>query len=121
MPDKATPRDAALDRYDVAILAELQRDARLSNAELARVPVASDDRVGPAPHFKPIGAFQAAWVQKAPIACALSWANRGVGAEAVDLEARAADERDRDSRTLVGTARRLGDRRRGLAVNLRAV
>ena len=34
-----TPADAAhgpgLDRYDIAILAELQRDARLSNAELA--------------------------------------------------------------------------------------
>ena len=26
---------AALDRYDIAILGELQRDARLSNAELA--------------------------------------------------------------------------------------
>jgi len=34
-PDNAASRDAALDRYDVAILAELQRDARLSNAELA--------------------------------------------------------------------------------------
>ncbi|MEY4749128.1 MAG: hypothetical protein RIQ60_1342 [Pseudomonadota bacterium] len=29
------PRPAGLDRYDVAILAELQRDARLTNAELA--------------------------------------------------------------------------------------
>jgi DNA-binding Lrp family transcriptional regulator len=29
------PHGAALDRYDVAILGELQRDARLSNAELA--------------------------------------------------------------------------------------
>src|SRR5206468_5354081 len=34
-PDNGASRDAALDRYDVAILAELQRDARLSNAELA--------------------------------------------------------------------------------------
>jgi DNA-binding Lrp family transcriptional regulator len=33
-PVAAAPGDA-LDRYDVAILAELQRDARLSNAELA--------------------------------------------------------------------------------------
>jgi DNA-binding Lrp family transcriptional regulator len=30
-----TPHPDRLDRYDVAILAELQRDARLSNAELA--------------------------------------------------------------------------------------
>jgi DNA-binding Lrp family transcriptional regulator len=29
------PHGLALDRYDIAILAELQRDARLSNAELA--------------------------------------------------------------------------------------
>ena len=37
--DLATPDDArgaALDRYDVAILHELQQDARLSNAELAQ-------------------------------------------------------------------------------------
>lgn len=31
----AEPHGPGLDRYDVAILAELQRDARLSNAELA--------------------------------------------------------------------------------------
>jgi Lrp/AsnC family transcriptional regulator, leucine-responsive regulatory protein len=36
-PDRAQDRatDQGLDRYDVAILAELQQDARLSNAELA--------------------------------------------------------------------------------------
>jgi DNA-binding Lrp family transcriptional regulator len=34
-PAAAEPRSADLDRYDVAILAELQRDARLTNAELA--------------------------------------------------------------------------------------
>jgi DNA-binding Lrp family transcriptional regulator len=34
-PAAAEPRSAGLDRYDVAILAELQRDARLTNAELA--------------------------------------------------------------------------------------
>ena len=33
--DAAATHGAGLDRYDVAILAELQRDARLSNAELA--------------------------------------------------------------------------------------
>jgi len=33
--DPGAAHEAALDRYDVAILAELQRDARLSNAELA--------------------------------------------------------------------------------------
>ncbi len=33
--DAAEARGAALDRYDVAILRELQQDARLSNAELA--------------------------------------------------------------------------------------
>ncbi|MEN9544339.1 MAG: hypothetical protein RLZZ598_1172 [Pseudomonadota bacterium] len=31
----AAPHGAALDHYDIAILAELQREARLSNAELA--------------------------------------------------------------------------------------
>jgi DNA-binding Lrp family transcriptional regulator len=35
LPDDAPDHDPDLDRYDVAILAELQRDARLSNAELA--------------------------------------------------------------------------------------
>ena len=30
---------AALDRYDVAILAEMQADARLSNAEIGRAHV----------------------------------------------------------------------------------
>ncbi len=33
--DAAESHGASLDRYDIAILAELQRDARLSNAELA--------------------------------------------------------------------------------------
>src|SRR5256885_10927930 len=33
--DAPEPQGAALDRYDIAILGELQRDARLSNAELA--------------------------------------------------------------------------------------
>jgi DNA-binding Lrp family transcriptional regulator len=33
--DSPQPHGADLDRYDVAILGELQRDARLSNAELA--------------------------------------------------------------------------------------
>ncbi len=33
--DSAEAHGSALDRYDIAILAELQRDARLSNAELA--------------------------------------------------------------------------------------
>lgn len=33
--EPAEPRAAALDRYDLAILSELQADARLSNAELA--------------------------------------------------------------------------------------
>ena len=33
--DEATPHGATLDRYDIAILRELQRDARLTNAELA--------------------------------------------------------------------------------------
>ncbi|MEO7855016.1 MAG: Lrp/AsnC family transcriptional regulator [Rubrivivax sp.] len=33
--DSAEAHGTALDRYDIAILAELQRDARLSNAELA--------------------------------------------------------------------------------------
>lgn len=38
LPDSGKTRNASeggLDRYDIAILAELQRDARLSNAELA--------------------------------------------------------------------------------------
>jgi DNA-binding Lrp family transcriptional regulator len=34
--DPAEAHGAALDRYDIAILGELQRDARLSNAELAQ-------------------------------------------------------------------------------------
>jgi DNA-binding Lrp family transcriptional regulator len=34
-PEVARPADSGLDRWDVAILDELQRDARLSNAELA--------------------------------------------------------------------------------------
>ena len=34
-PDAGEAHGAALDRYDIAILAELQRDARLSNVELA--------------------------------------------------------------------------------------
>ncbi len=34
-PEAAEPHGSALDRWDVAILAELQRDARLSNTELA--------------------------------------------------------------------------------------
>ena len=34
-PDAAEPHGAGLDRYDVAILRELQADARLSNTELA--------------------------------------------------------------------------------------
>ena len=34
-PEPAEAHGAALDRWDVAILAELQRDARLSNTELA--------------------------------------------------------------------------------------
>jgi Lrp/AsnC family transcriptional regulator, leucine-responsive regulatory protein len=34
-PDAAEAHGATLDRYDVAILGELQRDARLTNAELA--------------------------------------------------------------------------------------
>jgi DNA-binding Lrp family transcriptional regulator len=34
-PDAAAASAAELDRYDLAILAELQQDARLSNAELA--------------------------------------------------------------------------------------
>ena len=33
--DEDTPQDDALDRYHIAILGELQREARLSNAELA--------------------------------------------------------------------------------------
>jgi Lrp/AsnC family leucine-responsive transcriptional regulator len=33
--DEAAPHGTALDRYDIAILRELQRDARLTNAELA--------------------------------------------------------------------------------------
>src|SRR5438067_8264933 len=33
--DTPEPHGAALDRYDIAILGELQRDARLSNTELA--------------------------------------------------------------------------------------
>ena len=33
--DASEPHGAALDRYDIAILGELQRDARLSNTELA--------------------------------------------------------------------------------------
>lgn len=33
--DTAEPHGATLDRYDIAILQELQRDARLSNTELA--------------------------------------------------------------------------------------
>ena len=33
--DAPEPHGAALDRYDIAILGELQRDARLSNTELA--------------------------------------------------------------------------------------
>ncbi|MBI5255264.1 MAG: Lrp/AsnC family transcriptional regulator [Burkholderiales bacterium] len=35
VPEPDEPHGTALDRYDVAILDELQRDARLSNAELA--------------------------------------------------------------------------------------
>jgi Lrp/AsnC family transcriptional regulator, leucine-responsive regulatory protein len=35
-PAEPEPRSAALDRYDIAILAALQADARLSNAELAQ-------------------------------------------------------------------------------------
>jgi Lrp/AsnC family leucine-responsive transcriptional regulator len=34
-PDIAEPHGASLDRYDIAILHELQEDARLSNTELA--------------------------------------------------------------------------------------
>ena len=34
-PDVAEPHGAGLDRYDIAILRELQQEARLSNAELA--------------------------------------------------------------------------------------
>ena len=34
--ESGEPHGAGLDRYDVAILGELQRDARLSNAELAQ-------------------------------------------------------------------------------------
>ncbi|HSV68964.1 MAG TPA: Lrp/AsnC family transcriptional regulator [Methylibium sp.] len=34
-PGDAAPHGASLDRYDIAILRELQTDARLSNAELA--------------------------------------------------------------------------------------
>ena len=34
-PEAAEPHGADLDRYDIAILHELQRDARLSNTELA--------------------------------------------------------------------------------------
>ena len=34
--DSAEPHGADLDRWDIAILGELQRDARLSNAELAQ-------------------------------------------------------------------------------------
>lgn len=34
--DPAEPHGTALDRYDIAILRELQQDARLSNAELAQ-------------------------------------------------------------------------------------
>jgi DNA-binding Lrp family transcriptional regulator len=34
-PESAEPHGTALDRYDIAILRELQRDARLSNTELA--------------------------------------------------------------------------------------
>jgi DNA-binding Lrp family transcriptional regulator len=34
-PDTAEPHGAALDRWDIAILGELQADARLSNTELA--------------------------------------------------------------------------------------
>lgn len=34
--DEAGPAGAALDRYDIAILRELQQDARLSNTELAQ-------------------------------------------------------------------------------------
>jgi Lrp/AsnC family transcriptional regulator, leucine-responsive regulatory protein len=34
-PDSDAPHPAGLDRYDVAILAALQADARLSNADLA--------------------------------------------------------------------------------------
>src|SRR5690349_3653699 len=34
-PEPGEAHGAALDRYDIAILAELQRDARLSNVELA--------------------------------------------------------------------------------------
>ena len=33
--ESAEPHGATLDRYDIAILFELQRDARLSNTELA--------------------------------------------------------------------------------------
>lgn len=35
-PETAEPHGAGLDRYDIAILRELQQDARLSNAELAQ-------------------------------------------------------------------------------------
>jgi DNA-binding Lrp family transcriptional regulator len=35
-PDTAEGQGAALDRYDIAILRELQQDARLSNTELAQ-------------------------------------------------------------------------------------
>ena len=34
-PEPGEAHGAALDRYDIAILRELQQDARLSNAELA--------------------------------------------------------------------------------------
>jgi DNA-binding Lrp family transcriptional regulator len=36
VPEAAEPHGADLDRYDIAILRELQQDARLSNAELAQ-------------------------------------------------------------------------------------
>src|ERR1700750_1211764 len=34
-PEAAEPHGSTLDRYDIAILSELQREARLSNTELA--------------------------------------------------------------------------------------
>jgi DNA-binding Lrp family transcriptional regulator len=48
-PETPEPHGATLDRYDIAILSELQRDARLSNTELA-------SRIGlsAAPTWRPV-------------------------------------------------------------------
>ena len=105
------PGDDRADREPV----RLDRDA-----ELARVGVPRHDRVGAPPHLKPTWRLFRRYASEKRQSPG-SWADRDVGAEAIDLEARASDEGDRDSRAVVRATVGLGDGRRRLAVDVRAV